>query len=50
MEQESERRMERGSLGLEAYAEVKESDGSPNRPMVCAMFPRISSLGDPFLL
>ncbi len=43
MEWESELRAERGSSGLEAYAEAEESNGSPN-PMVCVAFLRISSL------
>jgi len=50
MERESEWRVERGSSGSEAYAEAEKSDGGPNQPMVCAMFLRIGSLGDPFLL
>ena len=41
---------ERGSSESEACAEAEESDGSPNQPMMCATFLRISSLGDPFLL
>jgi len=48
MERESEQVAERGSSGLEVCAEAEESDGSPNWPMVCATFSRISSLGDPF--
>jgi len=38
MEQELERVTERGSSGSEVCAEVEESDGSPNQPMVCATF------------
>ena len=50
MEWKSEQGAERGSLRSEVCAEAEESDRSPNQPMVCAMFLRISSLGDPFLL
>jgi len=39
---------ERGSSGSEACAEAEESNGSPNQPMMCATFSRISSLGGSF--
>src|SRR6266508_766217 len=48
MEWESESWVERGSLGLEAHAEVKESSGCPKWPMVCGMYLKISSLGGSF--